>query len=514
MILTLQKVLLAKFRHSRVFIFFLSYLGGGWGWGHTPRSTLPNSREEWGFRRRLVEYLTQNRGRRAASGPRRPVLGHTITCNERAAGSLSIPPNLKSPTSRSIKSRGRKVSSRRRKKGHNLDEWNWAKGTRSRIFAEVRKKEVKDFLTWDRLWAPVVQKTAQTLCVERFIERGRLRGGRRALVWRRSGRRRRRRRGRRRGSFATAGAGPGARACSPADLPGSPAAAPPPARPAGRPRARHTLPRPRSRAGTPPPPARTRPRRAGRPTRAPSARTPAARPRPRPSPPGRAGRAGGDGLAARGEGRPRGKAGSGGKVTYPLHGFQDQSQLVAGHARSHRARLRTEPAPGTQEGREPRGPDGLLGRKAPGRRKHAPAEWARALRLWQLRRRPATPPSARPASRAPRPASSLRRPCRAPSTVRFPQARHPRRDLWPRCRCAGAAPRARSGGASAGRTPPPTLPPPFQLPTVLEPAGTFHASVSSWAAGERAPSCARALNSAVLSVRAPLARDLSARGTF
>lgn len=88
--------------------------------------------EEWGFRRRLEEYLTQNRGRRAPSGPRAPVLGHTITTwSERTAGSLIIPPNLKFPTSRSIKSRRRKVSSRRRKKGHNLDEWNWAKDTRS-----------------------------------------------------------------------------------------------------------------------------------------------------------------------------------------------------------------------------------------------------------------------------------------------------------------------------------------------------------------------------------------------
>ena len=31
--------------------------------------------------------------------------------------------------------------------------------------------------------------------------------------------------------------------------------------------------------------------------------------------------------------------GGGRKVTYPLHGFQDQSQLVAGHARMDGARL-------------------------------------------------------------------------------------------------------------------------------------------------------------------------------
>lgn len=108
--------------------------------------------------------------------------------------------------------------------------------------------------------------------------------------------------------------------------------------------------------------------------------------------------------------------------------------------------------PGRRRGGDRGGPDALLGRKAPGRRKHAPAERARALRLWQLRRRPATPPCA-PRPLAPRPAPSLRRPRRAPSAVRFPlRGGHP----WPRSRRAGAgagaaaAPRTRPGGGQRG----------------------------------------------------------------
>lgn len=93
MILALEDALLPKLRRERVFIIIIFYYTGvgrgsggieGVGVEHRPHSTLPNSREGWGFRRRLVEYLTQNRGRRAASGPRGPVLGLTITCNERA----------------------------------------------------------------------------------------------------------------------------------------------------------------------------------------------------------------------------------------------------------------------------------------------------------------------------------------------------------------------------------------------------------------------------------------------
>lgn len=44
-------------------------------------------------------------------------------------------------------------------------------------------------------------------------------------------------------------------------------------------------------------------------------------------------------------GHPRGNTGCGGKVTYPLHGFQDQSQLVAGHRPNARRAARPEPAP-------------------------------------------------------------------------------------------------------------------------------------------------------------------------
>lgn len=297
---------LPKVRTSNYYHFYY-YTWKGRGGGKKAHTTLyvTEFTEEWGFRRRLEEYLTQNRERRAASGPRVPVLGHSVTWSERTAGSLNIPPNLKSSTSRAIKSRGSQISSGRRKKGHNLDEWNWAKGTRSRAVAEVRKREVKDFF-FDvragstRPWSRQSHKHALEKVLLSADSSGAAGGGEAEAGGRRSWA----------GAGGSGGAGdeaasrrrardPGRGRALARVLPrtfhwtpaGRPAPRPPPARPPARPpggRVRGTPSRGRAHAASP-----------GRPApRAPSARTPAARsPRPRPPPAARGGR-GGRGAAA------------------------------------------------------------------------------------------------------------------------------------------------------------------------------------------------------------------------
>lgn len=62
----LYEAMLPKFRSS-VFSFFLLIPGGQRG-EHT--TLFVTEVTAWGFQRRLEEYLTQNRGRRAASKPR------------------------------------------------------------------------------------------------------------------------------------------------------------------------------------------------------------------------------------------------------------------------------------------------------------------------------------------------------------------------------------------------------------------------------------------------------------
>lgn len=174
-----------------------------------------------------------------------------------------------------------------------------APGTGFSLKSEKEKSKV--FLTSQRLYATVVQITAQTRFGERFIERGRFRGGQQALEWWRTAEAER-------AEVERATAGPETRQLhedgsgagrSRVSSRGPSTGLPLPAlhpRPPGRRLARHTHPRPRSRAGTPPPPREhaaspSRPAQA-RPLSADARRPPAARG------PGHAGRTRGGGLAA------------------------------------------------------------------------------------------------------------------------------------------------------------------------------------------------------------------------
>ena len=195
---------------------------------------------------------------------------------------------------------------------------NWAKGTRSRTAAEVRKRESQRIFFFFNVKAGSTRPWSRhnrartharthththTRFGEGFIEHGRFRGGRRALQWKAGGRAGGGGRLRRVGGGGAGPAtrqlrdggrtgGPGLRAragaCPPRgpshwDPEGRPVPPPPAARPPSRParpRARHTP----SRAGTPPPPARTRPRRAGG-GLPPSTSAPSSENAPRPGPP-------------------------------------------------------------------------------------------------------------------------------------------------------------------------------------------------------------------------------------
>lgn len=73
----------SKHQYFVVVVVIYTWKGRGGGRGGKKKKAyttryVTKFTEEWGFRRRLEEHLTQNRERRAAPGCEVPVLGHTI----------------------------------------------------------------------------------------------------------------------------------------------------------------------------------------------------------------------------------------------------------------------------------------------------------------------------------------------------------------------------------------------------------------------------------------------------
>lgn len=173
------------------------------------------------------------------------------------------------------------------------------------------------------------------------------------------------------------------------------------------------------------------------------------------------------------------------------------------------------------EGRNRAGTCGRLGRTAPRRRKHTPAARARALMLWQLRTRRATPPRrAPPLGAAGRPAPS--RGARAPAAPCSPAVRcaNPagtlaRRPLPGGSGRADPAPRGSRRPRAPWPAPPPVAPPPAAPSTYGSRTGWNFPCLPS-APGRQASVCACAALrcAAVSSLRTPLARDSLVQGTF
>lgn len=249
---------------------------------HTPHSTLPNSRKNGAFSAGSRDTCPRAgggaKGCLQAAGRPRP---HRYL-RERAAGALFTPPNLPSPPSSSIKSRGGKLLPEEGAK--KVATWMNEPGLRAPGAGPSLKseKEKSRFLTGGRCGAAVVRATARH-AAGAFIERT-VPGGRQARAAAEAGRRR-------------AAAAPGSRQLRD-DGSGADAGACPPG---GFPRApRPALPRPAAREAHPPAASPTRahprlPRARGLlargPTRAPRrGRPPPARPRPRPPPALREGR--------------------------------------------------------------------------------------------------------------------------------------------------------------------------------------------------------------------------------